>query len=407
VRRREVALERADAGAPAFNFQAKADLGIALAPATGHARTGPARVCMPTWRSFARMPFQCYRYEAQDVLCQLDDVDLLPLEPGAGFRIREKLQRRLLWRDYSRQLAYLNPGLRPIHLKQDYDVFIAVCENWWDLLYVNAVKGWKDRCRTSVLWLDELFVQMLPRYRHWLPSLLRFDHIVLGHASSAKALSAWLGRECHCVSPAVDVLRFHGDTPPVERPIDALSVGRKHAGIHKALLAQVEAERIFYMHDTLVGTSLEVADLAQHRNMLANLLKRSRFFVVGRGMMGEAEAGGEHIVGARYYEGTAAGSILIGEIPRCQGYDEGFDWPDAVIELRVDGSDTYAALKYLSDNPDKMAAISRRNAVEAALRHDWLYRWKKIYAIAGIPVTERMNFRQETLRKLASVRSET
>jgi hypothetical protein len=370
--------------------------------APGAAAAAAPRICMPTWRAFARMPFQCYRYEAQDVLCQVDEIDMIPLQPDGGFRLREKLQRRLLWRDYSRRLAYLNPGLRPVTLQQDYDAFFAVCENWWDLLYVNAIKGWEDRCRTSVLWLDELFVQMIPRYRHWLPSLRRFDHLVVGHASSAKALGEWLERPCHYVSPGADVLRFHGHTRPADRPIDVISVGRRFEGIHRKLLDRAESERLFYVHDTLVGLSLEVADVKQHRNMLANMLKRSKFFVVGPGMMGADEACGEHVVGARFYEGTAAGAILVGQAPRCPGFDEGFDWPDAVIELQVDGSDAIEKLRALLEDPDRMAAISRRNAAQAAMRHDWLYRWQKIYAIAGLPETGRMKDRQETLARLAA-----
>src|SRR5437762_5151892 len=77
------------------------------------------RVCMPTWRGFARMPFQCNRYEAQDVLCGLDTVDLLALEPGPGFCFRERWLRKLIWKDMTRQLVYANPGLRPVQLTKD------------------------------------------------------------------------------------------------------------------------------------------------------------------------------------------------------------------------------------------------------------------------------------------------
>ena len=57
-----------------------------------------ARVCMPTWRGVARMAFEAANYEAEDVFTEADHVDLFPLEPGVGFRFREKCQRRLLWR---------------------------------------------------------------------------------------------------------------------------------------------------------------------------------------------------------------------------------------------------------------------------------------------------------------------
>src|SRR5262245_4052503 len=65
------------------------------------------RVCMPTWRGFARMPFQCNRYEAQDVLCGLDTVDLIALESLPGFCFRERWLRKLIWKDMTRQLVYV------------------------------------------------------------------------------------------------------------------------------------------------------------------------------------------------------------------------------------------------------------------------------------------------------------
>jgi hypothetical protein len=36
-------------------------------------------------------------------------------------------------------------GVRQYFFEVPYDPFIAVCQNSWDLLYINAVDGWKDR----------------------------------------------------------------------------------------------------------------------------------------------------------------------------------------------------------------------------------------------------------------------
>src|SRR4026209_2407396 len=88
------------------------------------AGSSPApRVCMPTWRGIARMAFEAVNYEAEDVFMEADHVDLFPLEPGAGFGFKEKCQRRLLWKDVTRVLASANPGLRPVRLTKEYDLF--------------------------------------------------------------------------------------------------------------------------------------------------------------------------------------------------------------------------------------------------------------------------------------------
>ena len=72
------------------------------------------------------MAFEAANYEAEDVFTEADHVDLFPLEPGLGFRFRERCQRRLLWRDVTRTLASVNPGLRPVRLRKEYDLFLGV-----------------------------------------------------------------------------------------------------------------------------------------------------------------------------------------------------------------------------------------------------------------------------------------
>ena len=129
-----------------------------------------------------------------------------------------------------------------------------------------------------------------------------------------------------------------------DRVIDALSIGRRFEGIHDALRKATARQRIFYVYDTLTGPSIKVRDYSQHREMLANIMKRSKFFVVGPGMMGEAEVGGEQIVGLRFYEGTAAGAVLIGQSPNCPAFQTLFGWPDVVIEMHPDGSDALEVL---------------------------------------------------------------
>ena len=77
-----------------------------------------------------------------------------------------------------------------------------------DLIHVNAVTGWKERCRTSVCWIDEAWAHDSERYKYWLPALGKFDHVILGLGGSVDAFSRALGRPCHHVPTAVDAIRF-------------------------------------------------------------------------------------------------------------------------------------------------------------------------------------------------------
>jgi len=360
------------------------------------------RICLPTARRFSRMAFQCAHLEAQDVFARVDDVDLIELEPEPGFHTRQHWLRRLMYRDVSRKLAFVNPGLKRVRLAKDYDLLVVMCQTYWDFLNVNAIDGWKDHVKTSICWIDELWAANLPLYKYWLPSLRRFDHVVLGMQGTVAPLSEAIGRRCHYVPAGVDAIRFSPYPETPDRVIDVYSMGRKWNGIHQALLKQAASNEIFYIYDTLQTGESQASDHRQHRDLYANTAKRSRFFTVAPGKMdAQAETQGQIEVGFRYYEGSAAGTVMIGQAPDCPPFREMFDWPDAVIPIRPDGSDVTDTLSRLRAQPDRLEQISRRNAEGALLRHDWAYRWARILEIAGLNPGSGMEIRRMTLKALA------
>ena len=119
----------------------------------------------------------------------------------------------------------------------------------------------------------------------------------------------------------------------------------------------------------------------------------------------QKETGGQIEVPFRYYEGAAAGCVLIGQALQCEPFRRMFDWENAVIEVQPDGSDITEALSRLLAEPDLVAKISRTNAAEAMLRHDWVYRWKQILNIAGLDCHQAMEDREKRLRALAGLAS--
>ncbi|MCZ2075786.1 MAG: glycosyltransferase [Bryobacterales bacterium] len=358
---------------------------------------------MLTGRRFTRRAFQCSLYEAQDVLVDCEDVDLIHLKPGAGFRTKERLQRRFLYRDVSRRLVHANPGLESVRLDREYEVFVTICQNHWDFPYINAIQGWKERCKLKICWIDEVWAADIPHYKYWLHALNQFDHVFVGYRGTVEPLSKALGRQCHWMPFAVDALRFtpYPALPP--RVVDVYSIGRRWSAIHSALRQAAAQDGFFYLYDTFPGADVEPYDHRQHREMLANIAKRSRFFMVAPGKVDASEeTQGQIEVGYRYYEGAAAGAVMIGQAPRCQAFEELFPWPDAVVHIEPDGSDVVDVIKWLKSDVERSAAIGRRNAVEALLRHDWVYRWKEILRIAGLSPTEKMMVREARLRALAA-----
>jgi hypothetical protein len=84
-------------------------------------------------------------------------------------------------------------------------------------------------------------------------------------------------------------------------------------------------------------------------------------------------------------------------------FRELFPWPDAVIDIRPDGSDVLEIMSELQAEPERRSEINRRNASEALLRHDWIHRWLAIFEIAGIEPSEGMKARVAHLKERAQL----
>jgi hypothetical protein len=233
--------------------------------------------------------------------------------------------------------------------------------------------------------------------------LRQFDHVFVGLRGTVTALSHTANRKCLWLPGGVDAVRFSPFPGLPRRIVDVYSIGRRYEGVHQELLKAAGRGEIFYLHDTHSGVGAsEVCDYRQHREHFANIAKRSRYFVVAAARMDQPDyRQGQVEAGYRYYEGAAAGAVMIGEAPDCDGYRELFGWSEAVVQIQPDGSDTMAAIAELDSDPERTTAISRRNMNEALRRHDWMHRWSEMFRIIGMEPSPRRAAREERLNKLA------
>ncbi len=362
------------------------------------------RICMPSGRNFRKEAFHCGLFEAQDVLVEVDDVDLICLEPAHGYKFKESWQRRLVYRDVSRRLIFANPGHHKVRLTRDYDLFLVTCKTEKDVPDFNAIEGWKDHCKTSVCWIDEMLAAKIPEQKYWLHTLNQFDHVFIGCRGTVAPLSKALGRPIRWLPGAVDTLRFSPYPDPPVRVIDVYSIGRRQEGIHQRLLQAAKRGEMFYIYDTFLGSVSEVYDHRQHRDHFANVAKRSRHFMVAPGKVDSiAETGGQSEVGHRYYEGAAAGAVMLGQAPNTEAFKQMFPWPDAVIQVQPDGCDVMEVLAELASDPARVSAAAQRNAVGALLYHDWVHRWTEVLKVAGLEPSTGMVSRQCHLKELAAM----
>jgi hypothetical protein len=232
--------------------------------------------------------------------------------------------------------------------------------------------------------------------------LSQFDHIVIGYGGTVAAVAKAIERPCHSVPSGVDAMRFSPYPCPPARVIDIYCMGRRSEELHRALLDLAAKKHMFYVYDTFVTSDTQIHEHRQHRDMLANIMKRSRYFIVSPAKDASLEVTGKQIeLGFRYYEGAAAGTVMLGQIPYCETFNTLFNWPDAVVEIDPDGANVAEVIARLETQPEQLVEISRRNAVEALLRHDWAYRWKKILAIAGLEPAPQLEIREKRLQQLA------
>lgn len=368
---------------------------------TDSSTANPARVLMPTLRRLNPQAAWCSNYEFEDVIRLVDDVDTLTLEPAGAFEFRQRISHGLAWRHWHPSLMRLNPGVKPVAVGRDYDLFAFVCMNVWDLLYLNALRGWRERCRAKVCFMVEFYAGLAGEYEHLLRLLGDFDHVILSFSGSCAAVARSVGKLCHHLPLAADALRFSPYPAPPARVVDVLSMGRRSDPVHRALLRLAAERKLFYVHDTIPGSLVRPSDPAQHRDMLANTAKRSRFFVTYPAKFAHAENQGQSEVGARYFEGLAAGAVLLGQAPAAPAFGNDFPWPDAVVEAAPDGSDVADLLASLGERPGELRRLSARNALHALRHHDWGHRWQSILRLAGAPVRPALEERLRTLDALA------
>ena len=362
-----------------------------------------SRILIFSQRKLQNDLFRCSDYEFEDTICSLDSVDLFA--PEYNFNIRRARYFKFLLNRMSKKFSvaqHINPGIRKSVVKKEYDLFYAHCLFAKDLLALNSLKDWRKKCRKAVCYIAELWKKDLDKLKESIQLLEQFDYILLSCASTVDAVKDIVQRPCTYFPPGVDAIKFCPFPIKTQRCIDVLSMGRRSQVTHKSLMHLAEQGKIFYIYDTAYFSG--AIDHTEHRSMLANLTKRSRFFLVYPAKVTNFdERGGQEVLGYRYFEGGAGGAVLLGEAPDCESADECFEWPNALITLPYGTDNIAEVIAELDAQPARIDSIRRNNVVTSLLRHDWVYRWKEILDIAGMKPRPALEAREKRLKELVEV----
>jgi glycosyltransferase involved in cell wall biosynthesis len=351
----------------------------------------------------ARAPLisRCFSYELEDAIAAMDAVDLV--SPGYRHGLGELVYRVVNKAGRGTSLLRgLNPAVRRTPIQRRYPLFFAVFQFATDLPTLNALGGWRERSEQAVCLIEELWAQDLTRFASQLAILRRFDQVLTNCRSTVEPLAERIGRPVHYIPPGIDAPRFFPGERPPGRCIDIHNLGRRHPATHAALLDYSRSRGRFYLYDTLQG-NLPVQDPVQHRELLAEKLKRTVFFIANKAKVNEGgERGTQEEVGFRFFEGAAAGTVLIGDPPDVASFHENFDWPDAVVRLPYGSGEVAELLDGLLQDPERLARIRAANIRHSLQRHDWANRWQQILDLLGLEPLPALGARRERLRRIAA-----
>ena len=361
-----------------------------------------SRVLILSMRNFDFWPSRNFLFELEYSVCNFDRVDVFT--PNFSPTIFNKITRKLSRSTFNAtgKVPFISQISNQVSLEQEYDLFLFICEFPEELYYLNSIKDWRKKCRQAVCWLDEIFVKDINKFKSQLTTLKNFDHVFMNLNSSREKVADIIQHPCSYLPPGIDAIEFCPYPLQPQRSIDVCSLGRRPTSIHTSLLNLASQDNFFYMYDTMYS---KIRDYNAHRSLYREIIKRSRYFIAYKAYFANLKSEGieQEELNVRFFEGAAGGAIILGTPPKCEAFNQNFDWSDAVISLPQDSTNVGEIIAHLDAQPERLNKIRTDNVVNCLLRHDWVYRWGQILDKVGLNHTPEMVQRRACLQSLAAV----
>ncbi len=359
-------------------------------------------------RGVADLVAYCTQYEFEDVIVDVTGADRITPTSLDHIELQRKFFKAVYRTTKSERIALqCTPDLRGMKLTKDYDLFIAVFNHVHEIFAFRTISDWRQRCRHAVCVITEMYEDNLPDYL--LKSLSAFDRVYIA-SNPVESVAKLSGRPTEYLPISVDAMAFSPFPEAPLRSVDVMGIGRRSATTHAALMDLARNRKLFYyydttrtkaVHDAALQITFSVIDPAEHRFKYANMLKRSRYYMASRARANEAALAQADEMTGRFFEGAAAGTIMLGEPPRSGPYLTLFDWPDAVVACPFDDPNVGDVIATLDADPDRCIRIRRDNLVNALLRHDCAYRVRTILERAGLSIPPALLARESRLKDIA------
>lgn len=372
-------------------------------------------------REFKQLVGYSSLYEFEDLIQALSKAKLFKVKDFRSLETSRKIYKtaRKVARKFDRSGRAVNflyrqflPIKSRLFCQEDYSLFVPTFNNLFELFALKSIEGWRDRSRYAACYINEVWEDWLQESDYLVELLKDFDHIFVGLHHSVETVSQLTGKPCTYLPIGVDALKFCPN--PHHKPsrsIDVCNIGRRSDITHQALLEMAGEDSFFYYYDT-ISTSSDVVNSSkqqtfnvknpqEHRLLLANLLKQTRYFIANRAFANDLQrTGGKCEIPSRFFEGAAAGTVMIGDSPKTGIFQEFFDWEDVVIPIPFDASHIAEVIADLDAQPERVSAIRCNNMINALRKHDWLHRLQVIYSAFDLPPSAEMVQRSAQISEL-------
>ena len=290
-------------------------------------------------RRIADLVAYCLAYEFEDVVAAVTGaqrIDVTDL-PGSGvLRTAYKLARLAIG------LAHLARRLAPyprskVMLDRDFELFFPVFSHTYELYSLATIPDWRKRCRKAACFITEVWSDLLPDYLLELFSASTTSSS--GSAIASEDVARITGRPCTYLPLAPTCCASRRLRSIGARPIHVCNIGRRSPITHQALdeARRGAAALLLLRHRgcerrrPAVDRTFRVDNPHEHRRMLATILKHSQLLLRQPQLCEQTRVytADRDEISARFYEGAAAGTVMIGEAPRTDEFKQQFDWADA------------------------------------------------------------------------------
>lgn len=355
---------------------------------------GAARTLVLSHRRVHPVVSRCLTFELEDVIREIDAADLGSVRGGGWSRSKALVQRIAPWADSGAHGVQIPRAER-------YELLFVSLHSTSELWRLQPLRRVLSRAVRTACNVDEVWLSDLAQRPRELAMLSRFDLIFTPCQGAVAALSEAVGKECHYLPPSVDTLRFFPYPEPGPRVIDVYFMGRRRESLHRVIRDALSASSRVYLYDTGITGPL-YDDHVEHRVQLARRIQRTKYFVVDVSKADRPEqSGSQPEIASRYFEGAAAGAVLIGVAPSTAAFSRLFGWDNAVIQAPDSPAELAALLDDLDGREDAVEAIRRANVLNSLRAHDCLHRWEQVLRAAGMEPLLGLYERRQRLEERA------